>query len=435
MAISAQMIFILVLLFIFNFYCINCNKWTPIFICMFILLLMVPTEAQGLISGTAYNVSGIFNISLIGYNVIIVYLCIILLGKKLKNFTKENLISVLICLMLIIAIRFLVDGIEAPSNKMFDNYLLPVLLAILVVSFLKKEKLIKILKCIYILILFNASVACSEYVIGQSIIFHNYYIETVRWYKTIFISTAYGVPFRSSAFLGHPLTCGVYYLLAIVYLYNIRKGKITFFSAIQFVVLAFAIFTTNSRTEILIFLAYTVFFVLKSKKYIKCSILAFLLILTLGFIDFSSVYANLFVRDVTGSSVAVRILAINTIFKIPFSIILLGTGYNNTSSVLSQFGFTGNLEISYFIILLENGFIGFILWIKTMTFFYRSKMDFNLFGITYNSMLKSMIVCFLIVIAGSNSIGDSVTLNYMLCGLLAFTRVSALKRVTEGKNN
>lgn len=429
MAISVQLALILLLLFVFNFYCINCNKWSPVFICLFSLLLLIPTDGQGLISGTAYNVSGVFNISLIGYDVIIVYFCIILLRRKLKNISKTNFASIILCLMLIISIRFLVDGFDAPSNKMFDNYGLPILMAIFIVSFLSKESLPQILKCIYIIILFNAVVACVEYVIGQSAVFHNYYMDTVSWYKSIYISTKYGVRFRSTAFLGHPLTNGTYYLLAVVYLYNSRKGKNVVFSAAQFVVLAFAILTTNSRTDMLIFAAYTAFFLLKSKDYIKCSILAFVCIFALGTIDFASIYDNLFSRDATGSSVAVRILAINSIFKIPFLTFLFGTGYNNTSSLLSQLGFTANLEISYFIILLENGILGFIVWLRTMALFYRSKIDCNLFGVNYKSMLNGMLVCFLVVAAASNSIGDPGTLNYMLWGLLSFTNVAARKSI------
>ena len=134
MAISIQLIIVLFILFLYNFYYINANKWINVFYCLFFLLLTIPVEVQRIISGSLYSTSGILNISVVGYDIIIIVICTIILKKKIRKFTKKNLIYILLGLISILGMRLIIDGASAPSNKMFDNYCLPILLSILIIK-------------------------------------------------------------------------------------------------------------------------------------------------------------------------------------------------------------------------------------------------------------------------------------------------------------
>lgn len=429
MAITVKLIITLVILFIINFYFINTKNYSKVFILMFAILILIPPEIISFFSGSAYSEPGKFNISLIGYDVLIAFICFIFIKKgKLYNISKKNFYLLIILLMLMFVIRIMVDGIDALSNKMIDNYFAPILFAILIVEYLPKEKMLGILKAIYILILFNAIIACIEYIIGQSLFFHKYYMENVSWYRTIYNSTFYDVPFRCTALLGHPLTNGMYYVIAVVYLFNITNMNLKPKHIVQAIILFFAIFATNSRMDIAVLLIYTLYKLIKNKKsfaILGVGLIAVFLILNF---DFNDIYSKLFTRDSSGSSLAVRFLAVNSIFKMPIFSLFLGTGYNNTAALLKTLGFSGNLEISYFIILLENGFIGFVAWIAMIFIIYTKKMEKNYHNVNFMIIVNEMICCFVIMAATSNSIGDPGTLNYLLWGIIAFSNVVSCEK-------
>lgn len=436
MALSIQLIIILFILFIFNLYFINNNKWTKVFYCFFLILMFVPIEIQELITGSSYSQPGILNISLAGYDMIIIIICSIILKRKLKKITKKKFLLLILCILTIIGIRFITEGISAISNKILDNYLLPLIMAIYMISYLSKDDLHKLLKFIYKLILINAIIACVEYFVGKSLFFHNHYITNIDWYKNIYNSTFYNVKFRSTALLGHPLTNGLYYIIGIIYLYNKCNMKITPLTLIQFVILSLAIISTNSRIDLMVY-ALISLYMLKNTNQIGKIIILLLLATIIVFIlkiDFKSLYYSFFSRDSSGSSIGVRIAALRTFFKIPLFTLIFGTGFNNTSKVLIPLGFTTNLEISYLIILLENGIIAFISWLTMLSLLYNKNIDNYYNGINYKKMIKSMLICVFIVSATSNSIGDPGTLNYIFISIISFSSIMYQKN-RVGENN
>lgn len=436
MAITFKLVITLFILFVINFYLIYSKNYSKVFILMFAILILIPPEIISFFSGSLYSEPGKFNISLIGYDVLIAFVCFIIIGKgKLNNIPQKKFYLLIILLMLMFMIRIAVDKIDALSNKMVDNYLTPILFAILIIAYLPKEKMLNVFKAIYTLILFNAIIACIEYIIGQSLFFHEYYMENVTWYRTIYNSTFYNVPFRCTALLGHPLTNGMYYMIAVIYLFNITNMNLKPKHMVQAIILFFSVFATNSRMDIAVLLTYTVYKLIKNKKNFAILGVVLIIVLITSKFDFNDIYSKLFNRDSNGTSLAVRLLAINSIFKIPIFSLFFGTGYNNTSVILKALGFSGNLEISYFIILLENGIIGFAIWMAMIFIIYTKKMEKNYCNVNLKIMVNEMICCFAIIAATSNSIGDPGTLNYLLWGIIAFSNVATCeeKNKTIGK--
>lgn len=424
MAISIQLIIVLSMMVGFNFYCIVNNKWYQLFSVLFMVLLFMPTDALGIISGSSYSTPGIFNVSLICYNVIIIYLILIILNKiKVRRKNKFVFTTILLSLDIIFIIRFFTDGINALSNKMFDNFLIPALLGLLIIEYLPKDKLGKILRNIYFFIMINAIIASLEYFLGKSIFFHQYYMDTTSWYESVYVAQQYGISFRSTAFLGHPLLNGMYYMIAAIYLFNSRDRKNNVFSFFQLLILTFAIFTTNSRMTIFVFVLYIIYYILYKKMYVKFAGILFIGVLVVLLIDFNSIYTSLFSRDKTGSSILVRLQAIKSIGSIPIKTLLLGCGYNNAKSILDNLGFISNFEISYLIILVENGIIAFSSWIMCFLSLYNSRMYKKFVGIDVKNMLNNMIICILVLALTSNMFGDPGTINYILWTIIAFTVV------------
>lgn len=427
MAISFQLILTLLIITVVEITFVFRHKFIDLFTFIFAILLLFPTDAIGILSGTPYSAaSGKINISLIGYAVIIVLVLFSILNRgKLKIANTRRTILCIECLCILILIRIIVDNSEALSNKMLDNYLLPAIFAIIMISCLKKEELPILLKNIYFLIFIDAIFACIEFWIGKSLFFHDYYLSTTNWYSNVYYSTEWGVPFRSTSLLGHPLVGGMYYILALVYLLNINHKKKKILYIVQFAILILAIFSTNSRGVILCTIGYILYFFIQRKNYIKIGILLFLGLFLLSFIDFDSLYSVIFSRDVSGSSISVRFNALASISKIPINTILLGTGYNNMQNLLETLGLSGNFEIAYLIVFIENGLFGFTAWLCAVFSLYNRKMDKMFAGIRVRYMLNGMLLCFGFVAATSNSFGDPGTLNYMLWALIAFTSIAS----------
>lgn len=52
----------------------------------------------------------------------------------------------------------------------------------------------------------------------------------------------------------------------------------------------------------------------------------------------------------------------------------MGMGYNNAGTIFSQYTGGANAEISYIILLMENGIAGFISWFVALMSIYNKKM-------------------------------------------------------------
>lgn len=414
MAFSILLGLILAALMVVNFLLVASNRWTIVFSIIFALLLLVPSDATGLISGHLYNAPGKFNISLVGYDVIIVWLCVFLCGKfRVKEKNRLAFFTVLFSVLFIFVVRLLIDGWDALSNKMFDNYLLPALLAILLISYLSFKDVKKVLSTILLCIMINAVILCLEFFVSKSMFFHQYYLAEVEWYLEIYNIVYWGGRFRGTALLGHPLVNGIYYLMGIVYLYHLNSKKYSFLRMICLAILYIGLLIVNSRGALLAAILYTAYYLVKNKRYGKIALMGIAGIICLLFVDVSKIYYALFARDASGKSMMHRFTAIMAFFEIPFETIFFGTGYNNTSEALMKVGLTGNFENAYLIVLLENGILGFMAWVSSLIVLFKSK-GYHKKNYLYYSMVRDMSLAFLILSFVGNYFGDPGTLNYFL---------------------
>lgn len=420
MAITFRLVIILFFLFCLNYYFIFKNKWNVVFKIALLLLLMVPPEIIGLFSGVPYNQPGYLNLSLIGYDVIII--CIISLLKYKKIDKNKNVLNIIMLILLFVVVRLFVNNLGFLSNKLFDNYILPFFLGLLVINHLDKSQINEILNFALKLIFINAIVACIEFVYGQSLLFHDYYLNHVSWYSNVYESTRYDVSFRSTAFLGHPLFNGIYYIVALIILMNSIKEKSSIIKYIQLIIIVLAIYSTNSRIALLMALLYYVYFLIREKKVAHLIILFCCLIAIFASLDklnILNIYYSVFSRDVDGTSIIARIDNLFALKNISAFDFLFGVGFNQTSTILRKYNLIGNFEVSYIIILLENGLICFLYWIHTLMGFYTKKMDLK-----YKKIINEILVCFLIMCGTSNSIGDPGTLNYILLIIIGLSTVA-----------
>ncbi|RHS75285.1 O-antigen ligase domain-containing protein [Ruminococcus sp. AM45-2] len=430
MAISIQLGAILATLLVINIYFMSVKKYELIFSICIILLTFVSKEENGIISGVPYDTGGVINLSIVGYDVLIILILSLALRygkiKSLGEFWRRAVI----CTWLTISIRFVIDGFGVLSNKVFDNYLLPMAYVLLMIRYLDKEKAIKVVKVLYVCVLINAAVGSCEYFLGQSLLFHEYYMKSVGWYPNTYLAQQYGVSFRCTAFLGHPLTNGMYYLMGMVYLFNNEK-KWNLFKIAQFAVLGFAIFATNSRGALLILSIYILFYLISNKKALKFCFLAGMgVVITTG-INLQEIYNNIFARDATGSSMMVRVKVLLNFFDIPIQNVVMGMGYNNAGTIFSKYTGGANAEISYIILLMENGIAGFISWFVALASIYNNKMCRMFNGIKYSGLVHGMLICFLMYAATSNSFADPGTLTYLLCFILALSRIGKVEDFKE----
>lgn len=409
---------VILILFFYNLIFINSNKWVNVFFMLLFLIFFVPIEIQGIITGKLYSSYGSINLSLAGYDVIIISIITLITKKKVikDRINIKHITKIIILIIGMILIRAMIDGIDFLSNKLFDNYILPISIGIIILCFIENKDLKKIYRIIYVMIFINAIIACFEFFYGKSILFHNYYYSNIGWYKNIYDSTLYGVPFRSTSFLSHPLTNGLYFNIALIYLLN--QKKYDFNALLSMFILLFAIYTTNSRMCLLASIIFILYYIIKNKKYILLLTILLLFIIIIFSVDFSTIYYKIFVRDVSGSSIDVRINALHNFNKLPFLNMIFGSGYNNTARLLLPLGITANLEISYLIILLENGLLGFILYISILASLYKFNKQKNNKS-SFKSMINQIILFYLIICLTSNSIADPGTLNYLLLIIIA----------------
>ena len=433
MAISIQLVVILMILVILNLYFMTAQKYDLVFILFIILLTFISKEENGLISGTLYSTGGMINLSIAGYDIMIVcFISIVLQHGKIKVLGQFWKIA-LACTFLTFAIRFALDGFDFFSNKIFDNYLLPIICSLLMVKYLDKDSVVKVISVLYVCILINAVVGCGEYFIGKSMFFHDYYMSSVGWYPSTYLAQQYGISFRCTAFLGHPLTNGMYYLMGVVCLFNNPK-RWSFVKLLQLAVLAFAIYATNSRGALLVLAIYILYYLISNKKGLKLCFLAGIGVAAAAGLNFQEIYSDVFVRDTTGGSMLVRVNVLLNFFNIPIQSVVLGIGYNEAGTLFLQYAGRANAEISYLILLVENGIIVFMLWFAALASIYNKKICRKLGGYKYKGLVHGMLLCFLLHAATSNSFADPGTLTYLLCIILALSRIGKVTDDMEDMN-
>ena len=422
MAITVQLIALIMLLFVVNLYFLSKRKYGSMFSLAIIILTFIPPDAVGIISGYAYSMGGKINISIIGYDVLIIFLCMLMTGRtKIRNVSKGTFATVVGSLTFIFLFRLIVDGPDVFSNKLLDNYILPAVFALLIITHLPSEEFPRVMQVFFICTLINAMVAASEVIIGRSLFLHDYYMSTNAWYQGIYSSSMWIQRMRGTAFLGHPLINGMYYVLGIVYLYHREETRRKILWLFEFVILIGGVIASNSRGAILIFLGYTAYFLLKRKDYVKAGIALLAVTFTMSIIDFDVLYQRLFSRDISGSSMLHRFISLAKFTQVPFLTSLIGTGFNNTYPILQKIGISGNLENSYLIILLEIGVFCFIAWIISFGCLYSKNMIQKCKNLNSRDMINGMIMCMMGLAFSGNYFGDPGTLNYVLWTMFAMS--------------
>lgn len=430
MAITINLIIILIFLLIYNVYYILKEKWLNVFYMIFLLLLFIPTSAIKLFSGVSYDSGGYINISLVGYDTIIIAIISVLLKKKFNNrLKKKTIIKILLFFSILICVRLIVNGVDTISNKIIDNYVFPIILAILLSVYLKEEEIPKILNFIFICILINAVIAGIEYFVGRSLFFHEFYLTNVKWYGYA-NAIANRLHFRTTAFLGHSLVGGLYYLIGLGYLIYSKK-KIDCKYYIEMIILLFAIFSTNSRAALMISIIIIMYNFIICKKYIQIVLTIFFCIFIINFMDFKFVYNEIFARDVDGGSILTRINALKLFIKIDLSTLLLGAGFNNVGEIVSKYnGSVYNLEISYFIIIIENGIIVCLMNLCVFLDFIKTKVNDS---VKVVQILKRILKIILINCCFFSSIGDPGTIGYMLWAIAGMIAINNNKSIEYRK--
>lgn len=162
MAFSATLAVFIAISLALNLWFVTRDKVVNAFILFFAVLLFIPPEAIGLISGSPYGTSGILNMSMAAYDAVILFACLVVTRKlKIQKISVTGLV-VMSCCLVIILMRICADGSGALSNKMIDNYFVPMLAAVSMSRVLNPDDMPKLLKFIYAFILINAAVACLE---------------------------------------------------------------------------------------------------------------------------------------------------------------------------------------------------------------------------------------------------------------------------------
>lgn len=398
---------------------------------------LVPVEAIGIFSGYYYASSNpIVNISLTSYSVLaLIGQLYILHILKSGRFLIDNKLFVLLllCLVSIIVPRIISAGLL--SNKLFDNYLFPLMFFLIIVVTLPSERVSKVLVIIFYFVLFNAVIAIVEYYKKSNILFDNYFLMFNDWYKGIVRSSKYGISYRSGAFLGHPLILSSYLVLGIIML---KSLNIKYFlqKLCYYLILLFALYTTNSRGGFLLVLVYFMYELFRKSRLVGLSAIVMIVLLYLPML---SLYQDIFSRDSSGASLGIRLLALSLIPKIPVNILFWGAGFNQASNVMAAIigssSIKSNFEIGPLIILVEMGFI--TVFFMTVLIIYiinkSKKLAINNRKIKDYNNIITMLFFTSISFLTYNSIGNSGTLNYLPWLLLALLYTSVKKNQQSEK--
>jgi hypothetical protein len=385
-------------------------------------LTFFPAQMTGIISGYSYSLPNrIVNISIIGYMCLISGVQMLIFNKsKSRKETNESLkknsniiFLTAFFIVVLLGMRFIINGSDMLSNKILDNYILPFVL-FYIISTLTSEQADTLFNVLYVFIFINACICIVEYFIGHSLFFHDYYMVNISWYKSIYDSTQWGIPFRSTSFLGHPLNNGSFFVVAICILGESPKSKLNFAKMLQYAMLFAAMIAVNSRGALLGSCLYLLYREIRGGKAVRGIMSICALIGTFGLIASSNWFQDLFVRDSSGSSLRQRFLALSSILKIPMVTWLFGGGFNKSAAILnSTVGSGNNFEIGPILMMSEIGLISFSFFIGLIIYVicFSKKVSNN------SNSFKSRVTIFLFLIINFstyNSIGDSAIMNYLM---------------------
>ncbi len=395
---------------------------------LFVVLCFFPAEAVGLLSGYYYSAaSGMVNISLAGYTAVIMFCHILVFSAKYGlHFDEQNTMSAIAFFTVLLITRFLADGFEGLlSNKLFENYLMP-LLVFFVITCLPRIDHGKVLRMLLAFLVVDALIACFEYIVSSNLFYHDYFMANNAWYQQIIIACQYGNAYRSSSCIGHPLTVALFMNVGFILTEKTVKNvpaKLGFD-----LLFLLALLTTNSRAGLLVFACFLIFFAYKkSFSHLALGLLIIVVALSLLFWR-GNMYEALFSRDSSGSSLLQRVLGLNAFLSSSMSQIVLGVGFSGSQSLVSSFtNSSGNMEIGPLIVLSEIGILAFAVFVLFLVQCVRHLyLKRKIAGETdsYISVILLLLICIGIECCTYNSIGDTCQIMYLPMALLGLACVT-----------
>lgn len=400
--------------------------------CLVLLVLtMFPAEATGILSGYNYTLSsGLVNISLAGYVSLVMFLHVIVFSAHRKIVINiELLMWAFLALSVLVLTRVIGEGFPGlMSNRFFDSFGLPLLLLIALAS-LPKIDINKVLKYLLFLLVVDAVFACVEYGFGHNLVYDGYFSAANQWYQQIVASSSWGVPYRSSSLIGHPLTLAVYMNLGLILAITIPKN--TSVKVLLCALFFAAQIVTNSRGGLLI-LCLIVLYLLEKKNKAAFVIAAIALVVSISILGVSG-YNALFSRDISGGSLATRIQGIQAILSSSPADLLMGVGFRDSQAVVSSFTESvSNVEVGPLLMLLQIGLFSFTVMAVFIGKAFsvnnkRNKLCF-VHRLQYVRTIDLLLLTFFLESFTYNSIGDPGQMMYLASFLLGL-RILATRSI------
>lgn len=390
-------------------------------------LTLLPAEAVGIISGYNYTLSsGLINISLAGYVSLTMFLHMLVFAAQRRIRIDTELLSwVIIFLVVFFTTRILANGVDGIlSNRMLDSFIMPMLLAVAMRS-IKGIDAKKVLSYFLAFLAIDAAYSCIELFMARNMFLDTYWSKSNLWYQQILGSHAYGVTYRSSALIGHPLTLALYMNLGFVLANRLINNKgYRFLLSILFFA---AVFSTNSRAGLIIFLALFIYFSMKRGTLIFVASMVALLgaIAVFG----PNLYGLFASRDANGASLLARIDGLVAFLGASPVDMIIGFGFRNSQSIVAAYSNSmNNMEIGPLLLIFQIGIIPFSLLIAYMLKVGRlgelhKQKKRNPTSVT----ILLMLAVFAIECCTYNSIGDPGQLMYLLFFLLSLIGCSCVE--------
>ncbi len=415
------------------------------------ILVYIPPEAQILLTGVAYTApTGGLNLHILTYYVVGGFVSLILANGSFffRSVRTTHVVKRQFQIFFFLfAYEFLIDAFQlrgaVPTNQFPDVYVGPVLFYAMIIfqTMTGNSSGETMLNRLVFLSTPLIPIAFIEYFLKKNLFIHSILMNEAKWYAEFQYDYLHGWPYRITTTLGHPLTNGMYFLVLSLWSFwksNLfqRAGRIMRF---RYLMLGFLfvgpLLLTFSRVGIVLFAAGLIFLWYYSgtggKRFIN---FALLLIVVAGFWQFyGTFFGDLAERGLTFSDpssqlrIESAVAAISNISK--FS--LIGQGVRSVGEMkLELLGAAtrSNFEVGWLLVIIQYGIIFLVIYLTAILL--PIKEVFSKRNRPYLRQLfpSALIVVLLIInFAGSNSIGERTTINYLFFLVLGTTTSSLVR--------